>query len=61
MKYSIWSIWFTISLIAFIIIAFIGVLPGSVEAFPNWPYYAFFITLNLTISGIVGIYSQTNK
>ena len=55
MKYSIWAIWLTVSILASIIIAFIGLLPGSREFAPNWPSYAITCIVNLTICVFVGI------
>ena len=54
MKYSNWAIWFTVSILASIIIAFIGLLPGSREFAPNWPIYALFSLYNLATCIFIG-------
>ena len=54
MKYSTWAKWFTISVIAVIIIAFIGTLPGSKEFVFNWPVYAIICLANLIICAFIG-------
>ena len=54
MKYSIWAIWFTVSILVFIIIAFIGLLPGSKEFVFNWPVYAIICLANLIICAFIG-------
>ena len=58
MKYSTWTRWFTISVIAVIIIAFIGTLPGSKEFIPYWPSIMQLALINIIISYIVGILSK---
>lgn len=55
MKYSVWATWLTLSILASIIIAFIGILPGSVEFAPNWPTYAIICLINLIICVFVGL------
>ena len=55
MKYSVWSTWLTLSILASIIIAFIGILPGSVEFAPNWPNYATICLINLIICVFAGL------
>ena len=55
MKYSVWAIWLTVSILASIIIAFIGILPGSVEFAPNWPIYAITCLVNLIICVFAGL------
>ena len=54
MKYSVWAIWLTVSILASIIIAFIGLLPGSKEFAPNWPIYAITCLANLIICAFIG-------
>ena len=54
MKYSTWAIWFTVSILASIIIAFIGLLPGSKEFAPNWPVYVIICLANLIICAFIG-------
>ena len=54
MKYSNWAKWFTVSILASIIIAFIGLLPGSKEFAPNWPIYAIICLANLIICAFIG-------
>ena len=54
MKYSIWARWFTVSIFVFIIIAFIGLLPGSKEFVFNWPVYAIICLANLIICAFIG-------
>ena len=58
MKYSIWAIWFTVSILTLIIIAFIGLLPGSKEFAPNWPVYAIICLANLIICAFIGTTSK---
>ena len=55
MKYSTWFKWINASLILLIIIAFIGILPGSVEFAPNWPTYAIICLINLIICVLAGL------
>ena len=55
MKYSTWAKWFTVSILASIIIAFIGLLPGSKEFAPNWPVYVIICLANLIICAFIGI------
>lgn len=55
MKYSTWAKWLTISILASIIIAFIGLLPGSREVVPNWPIYAIICLVNLGICVFAGL------
>ena len=55
MKYSTWAIWLTVSILASIIIAFIGLLPGSKEFAPNWPIYAITCLVNLIICVFTGL------
>ena len=55
MKYSFWAKWLTVSVFASIIIAFIGILPGSVELVPNWPIYASICLVNLIICVFAGL------
>ena len=54
MKYSTWAKWFTVSILASIIIAFIGLLPGSKEFAPNWPVYVIICLANLIICAFIG-------
>ena len=54
MKYSVWAIWLTVSILASIIIAFIGLLPGSKEFAPNWPVYVTICLANLIICAFIG-------
>jgi hypothetical protein len=56
MKYSLWAKWLTLSVISSIIIAFIGLLPGSVEVVPNWPIYASLCLINLLLCVVVGLF-----
>ena len=58
MKYSIWAIWFTVSILTLIIIAFIGLLSGSKEFAPNWPVYAIICLANLIICAFIGTTSK---
>ena len=55
MKYSTWAKWLTLSVTAVIIIAFIGMLPGSVEFAPQWPLFMGVSLLNLLVCTIVGL------
>ena len=55
MKYSTWAKWLTVSILASIIIAFIGLLPGSKEFAPNWPIYAITCLVNLIICVFTGL------
>ena len=55
MKYSIWAKWFTLSILTSIIIAFIGMLNGSVEFAPQWPLFMGISLLNLLVCTIVGL------
>ena len=54
MKYSTWFKWINASLILLIIIAFIGLLPGSKEFAPNWPVYVIICLANLIICAFIG-------
>ena len=54
MKYSIWAKWLFLSVISLIIIAFIGILPGSKEFAPNWPVYVIICLANLIICAFIG-------
>jgi hypothetical protein len=49
-----WEIWFLISVVIFGAYLFVGMLDGSREYFPNWPYFAMLATINLFVSIIVG-------
>ena len=55
MKYSTWAKWLTLSVTAVIIIAFIGMLNGSVKFAPNWPVYMTLSLLNLFICTVIGL------
>ena len=55
MKYSTWAKWLTLSVTAVILIAFIGMLPGSREFAPQWPLFMRPSLLNLLVCTIVGL------
>ena len=55
MKYSTWAKWLTLSVTAVTIIAFIGMLHGSVEFAPQWPLFMRLSLLNLLVCTIVGL------
>lgn len=49
MKYSIWEKWMLFSLIALCALVVIGMMDGSKEWFPTWPYFFTGSFLNLVI------------
>ncbi len=53
-KYFVWAIWFTASIVIVLTYLFVGILEGSKEFFPNWPAFTIGAIINLIICIIVG-------
>ena len=49
MSYVKWEIWFVLSMISLISMLFIGTLPGSVQAFPNYLYGLALVVINFIV------------
>lgn len=62
-KQTIWETWFIISLVLLFVMLFIGTIENSKTIFPNWPYFAGVVIINLVLCLIKGTHvpKENNK
>lgn len=54
-KERIWTIWFSLSILAFLVLIFVGMLDNSINDYPNWPYFVIATVVNLLAAIKVGL------
>ena len=59
MRQRVWEMWFIASLLVFGSLFFVGTLPGSVDAFPNFVWYFIPSVINLAICIYYGTKEST--
>lgn len=48
-KQTMWEMWFVTSVVGVLSTIFLGSLDGSVEMFPNYPYWASAVMINFLV------------
>ena len=56
-KERIWTIWFLLSILAFLSLIFVGMLDNSINDYPNWQYFMIATIVNLLAAIKVGLLS----
>lgn len=54
-KERIWTIWFLLSILAFLSLIFVGMLDNSINDYPNWQYFMIATIVNLLAAIKVGL------